>query len=186
MVIMERIMKLKLILLLILGSSMLYPQTNMKEMNDNFVEIAKNIVPKVVSISVKRKMVSAENEFFKFNSPFSPDSPRGSQPALGSGVIIDKRGFIATNYHVVANAVDITITTSGGKKYKGEIVGTDEETDLAVIKISGTIPADISSIEFAVHQNKTGQIVFAVGNALGLSDTVTMGIVSAMHREVWD
>jgi len=181
---MERVMKIKLMLLFILASAMLYPQANMKEMNDSFIEIAKNIVPKVVSISVKRKIVSSENEFFKFNQPFSPDSPRNAQPALGSGVIIDKRGFIATNYHVVANAVDITITTSGGKKYKGEIVGTDEETDLAVIKFSDGVPADITAIEFADSSKiKTGQIVFAVGNALGLSDTVTMGIVSAMHRE---
>jgi putative serine protease PepD len=108
--------------------------------------------------------------------------------AAGSGVVFDKSGHILTNNHVVADATggqgQITVTLSDGRTYGATIVGTDPSTDLAVIKLS-SVPSDIIPITLGDSEAlKVGDPVMAVGNPLGLSGTVTTGIVSALNRPV--
>ena len=102
---------------------------------------------------------------------------------MGTGVMIDPRGYILTNYHVVDGVREILVTMADGKKYIASLVARDLETDLAVIKISPrtklpVIPLGTSS------DLMPGETVIAVGNAFGYEDTVTRGIVSALHRAV--
>ena len=106
----------------------------------------------------------------------------------GSGVIFDKAGHILTNNHVVGDAAggqgQITVTLSDGRTYGASIVGTDPSTDLAVIKLS-SVPNDLVPISLGDSEAlKVGDPVMAVGNPLGLSGTVTTGIVSALNRPV--
>ncbi len=101
----------------------------------------------------------------------------------GSGVIITKDGFIATNHHVIAGATSISVRTSDGTSYKATLVGSDEKTDLAVIKIDAKdLPAAVTG---EYEDCKVGDTVVAIGNPLGeLGGTVTDGIISALDRDV--
>lgn len=110
----------------------------------------------------------------------------GQSGSEGSGVIIDQEGHIITNNHVVegANNNEVTVTLSDGRMYVAEITGLDPATDLAVIKIKNP-PADLASASFADSDSVTvGSSVLAMGNPLGLSQTATTGIVSALDRPV--
>ena len=102
---------------------------------------------------------------------------------MGTGVVIDPRGYILTNYHVVDGVHEIQVTTSENKKYIASVVARDAETDLAVIKIS---PAEkMDAIPLGTSSDlMQGEPVIAVGNAFGYDFTVTEGIVSALHRAV--
>jgi serine protease Do len=107
---------------------------------------------------------------------------RGSgTEATGTGVILDRRGHILTNLHVVADLDEIVVTLSSGERYTGIMVGSDEATDVAVIRISaGTdlLPATFGDPDSVV----VGQEVLAIGNAYGFGWTVTHGIISSLHR----
>ncbi|MDY5585136.1 MAG: trypsin-like peptidase domain-containing protein [Arcanobacterium sp.] len=102
----------------------------------------------------------------------------------GSGVIIDQKGYVLTNEHVISGAQDITVTLSDGRLYTAEIMGEDASTDLAVIKIQN--PPDNLSVAALGNSDelKVGQAVTAIGNPLGLSSTMTTGIISALNRPV--
>ncbi|MGA2255583.1 MAG: trypsin-like peptidase domain-containing protein, partial [Thermoguttaceae bacterium] len=103
---------------------------------------------------------------------------------MGTGVVIDPRGYILTNYHVVDGVREIQVTTAESKKYYiGSIVARDAETDLAVIKISPTEKMDVITLGTSSDLMQ-GETVVAVGNAYGYDFTVTRGIVSALHRAV--
>src|SRR5208283_5261858 len=103
---------------------------------------------------------------------------------MGTGVVIDPRGYILTNYHVVDGVREIQVTPAGSKKYYvGSIVARDAETDLAVIKITPTEKLEVISIGTSSDLMQ-GETVVAVGNAFGYDFTVTRGIVSALHRAV--
>jgi serine protease Do len=101
----------------------------------------------------------------------------------GSGVVLTADGYIVTNNHVIEGAQEITVRLSDGTEYTGTLVGTDEETDLAVVKINAS---DLPTIAFANSDElKVGEIAIAIGNPLGtLGGTVTSGIVSALNREL--
>jgi serine protease Do len=101
--------------------------------------------------------------------------------ALGSGVILSSDGYIVTNNHVVENATEITVTIPNDtKEYKATLIGTDKDSDLAVIKIDKT---DLTPIDIGSSENlKVGDVVFAVGNPFGVGETVTQGIVSALNK----
>ena len=100
--------------------------------------------------------------------------------AAGSGVIIRSDGYIVTNNHVVEGADELTVTLSDNKEYSARIIGTDKTTDLALIKIDGR---NLPAIEIAnSDQVKVGEWVLAIGNPLGLNNTVTAGIISAKAR----
>ena len=102
---------------------------------------------------------------------------------MGTGIVIDPRGYILTNYHVVDGVREIQVTTSDEKKYVAAVVARDAETDLAVIKIS---PAEkLQVITLGTSSDlMPGEPVVAIGNAFGYEYTVTTGIVSALHRAV--
>jgi serine protease Do len=126
-----------------------------------------------------------ENDpFFQyfFNLPKNmPKKFKRELRGLGSGMIIDPRGHILTNYHVVAGATNIRVVLASGGEYSAKVVGTDQKTDLAVIRISpkGALP----SVTFGDSDKvKVGEWVVAIGHPRGLDQTVTQGIISAKHR----
>jgi Do/DeqQ family serine protease len=101
--------------------------------------------------------------------------------SLGSGVIVDaERGFVLTNNHVIAGADDVSVTLSDGRSFEAEVIGTDPETDLAMVRIPSE---NLQALTFAdSSQLRVGDFVVAVGNPFGLGQTVTSGIVSALGR----
>jgi len=104
--------------------------------------------------------------------------------AKGSGVVINDKGYIATNNHVISGAQQIQVTLASGAVYSAKVVGTDTTTDLAVIKLDNP-PSDLKVAEFADSDNlAVGEAVMAIGNPLGYDDTATTGIVSALNRPV--
>ena len=103
--------------------------------------------------------------------------------ALGSGVIIDSRGYIVTNNHVVSGAHSISVTLSDGTKLTAQLVGTDAADDLAVLKITTTKTLTVATLGDS-SKLQVGQDVLAIGNPLGINETVTGGIVSALGRSV--
>jgi len=145
-----------------------------------------SVTPAVVNVATEGRIQLQQNPLFAdpfFRRFFNvPDQPieRKTQ-SLGSGVIVDaKRGLVLTNNHVIANAVQITVTLRDGRHLDAEIIGTDPEADVAVIKI----PADkLTSLKTAdSDQLRVGDFVVAIGNPFGLGQTVTSGIVSALGR----
>ena len=104
--------------------------------------------------------------------------------AKGSGVVINDKGYIATNNHVISGAQQIQVTLASGAVYSAKVVGTDTTTDLAVIKLDNP-PSDLKVAEFVDSDNlAVGEAVMAIGNPLGYDDTATTGIVSALNRPV--
>jgi serine protease DegQ len=113
-----------------------------------------------------------------------PTGPAYKRPqqVLGSGVIVSGKGYVLTNNHVIANADDIQVLLYDGRIAKATLVGADEETDLAVLKIEAdNLP--VAKIADS-HALRAGDVVLAIGNPLGLNQTVTMGIVSAVGRQL--
>lgn len=154
-------------------------------------EVAAAVKPAVVNISTTRTIKSKgipdpflDDPFFRgfFGDGFRhPQRPREfKQASLGSGVIVDKDGYILTNNHVVKDADEIKIKLSDRREFKGKVVGTDPKTDLAVIKIdSNHLPV----LKWGDSDKlKVGETVLAVGNPFGLNQTVTSGMVSATGR----
>jgi len=105
------------------------------------------------------------------------------QQGQGSGFIIDKRGYILTNNHVVENARDITVTLSNGKKLAATLIGRDATSDLAVIKISDDTINDVAELGDS-NALQVGQKALAIGNPFGLGQTLTTGIISALNRSI--
>lgn len=118
------------------------------------------------------------------NSVVSITVAVGDSGAVGSGVIYDSQGHVLTNQHVVAGASKIMVTLADGRIYGADVTGTDASTDLAVIKLKDS-PSDLTVAQIGDSDSLvTGQGVMAIGNPLGLSSTVTTGIVSALDRPV--
>jgi serine protease DegQ len=159
---------------------------NMPGLN-SFSSVTKKVMPSVVSVFTSQEVrVSTHplfnnpnfREFLGLGDQFEEQTQRKS--GLGSGVIISPEGYILTNHHVIAAADEIEIALIDGRKAKANIIGSDPETDLAVIKID---MKGLPSITFGhSDQAKVGDIVLAIGNPFGLGQTVTMGIISALGR----
>ena len=164
-------------------------QNSLSNYSDTSVFAANKILPSIVGIKVE----------YNINSMFSMFG-RQSQPttatAAGSGIIISEDGYILTNNHIVATtssesyyevseATKVTVTLFNDEtEYEAKIVGKDEQTDLAVIKIEKT---GLSKADFADSDSiKVGEFAMAVGNPLGMQSSVTCGIISAVNREVTD
>jgi serine protease Do len=119
-----------------------------------------------------------------FQMPQMPEGPGGApMMAAGTGFIFDQDGYIATNNHVVADAGEVTVTLYDGRELPAAVVGTDPDTDLAVLKVDADQP--LPYVEFANSDTvRVGDPVIAIGNPFGLGDSVTAGIVSAEHRVI--
>ncbi|MBI4922491.1 MAG: Do family serine endopeptidase [Devosia nanyangense] len=117
------------------------------------------------------------------DNPQKPQRPMGRKfVAAGSGFAISADGYIVTNNHVVRNASKVTVVLDNGDEMTATVVGTDERTDLAVVKVDGV--TDMPFVKFATSDARVGDWVVAVGNPFGLGGTVTAGIVSALGRDV--
>ncbi len=151
----------------------------------SYSDAVRKAAPAVVSIFTSKEIKTPPHPFF--NDPlfrrFFGDGP-GDEPqrasGLGSGVIVSNRGYILTNHHVVEAADDIEVGLADGSKLRAKVIGTDPETDLAVLQVDrGNLPA----ITFGQADSvKVGDVVLAIGNPFGVGQTVTMGIVSALGR----
>ena len=163
------------------------PDSGSKIPATGFSAAAKKAMPAVVNIFTSSTVKVPSNPFmddprfrFFFGDQFDEGIPQQSS-SLGSGVIVSHDGYILTNHHVVEAADQIEVALADGRKAKGRIIGSDPETDLAVIKID--LPGTIPSITFGrAEQAQVGDIVLAIGNPFGVGQTVTMGIISALKR----
>ncbi len=150
------------------------------ELSGSFREVAKAVKPAVVYISIVEKPEAGNGPrgFFGLPLPSVPQRREG----VGSGFIVTEDGYILTNNHVVGNADKINVMLADGRKTKAEVIGTDPETDIAVIKIdAGTLPYVVLGNSDDVQQ---GDWVLAIGSPFGLQQTLTAGIVSATGREL--
>jgi serine protease Do len=169
----------------------------------SFTELAKKLMPVTVHISTSRTIKPPKGSMRRFQEPFGQEDPREffgddfmrrffeqmpqreqKQRGLGSGFIIDREGYILTNNHVVADADEIKVTLYDEKQYDATVIGRDEKTDIALIKLKepkGDLPfaelGDSDALEI-------GEWVLAIGNPFGLQETVTQGIVSAKWRKI--
>jgi Do/DeqQ family serine protease len=155
----------------------------------SFAPVIKRVAPAVVNIAVRGTVAAPRHPFFDdpgfrrfFGMP--PDmQPREREfRSAGSGVIVDaKNGYIVTNAHVIKNASEITVTLLDDVEHKAEVVGTDERSDVAVLRVKETsLPAEIKLADSSRLQ--VGDFVIAIGNPFGLQHSVTSGIVSALGR----
>ncbi len=152
-----------------------------------FSAAAKKVMPAVVNIFTSSTVRNPHNPFmndpnfrFFFGDQFDDGAAQRSS-GLGSGVIVSQDGYILTNHHVIEAADQIEVALTDGRNAKGTIVGSDPETDLAVIKID--LPGTIPAVTFAgADQAQVGDIVLAIGNPFDVGQTVTMGIISALKR----
>lgn len=152
----------------------------------SIVAARKKVAPSVVNIDTVSVVTTNPSIPFEFRDFFPPGFFQNQQQVkgAGSGFIIRSDGYILTNEHVVRDAQTLKVTLYGGKKYDGRVVGTDPQTDLAVVKIDEkNLPAvemgDSSTLE-------PGEWVVAIGNPYGFHDTVTAGIISALGRSLED
>jgi len=145
----------------------------------SFVEAAEKSLDAVVHVK-NTAIVSAPMTMYDL---FSGRNTERAQVGTGSGVIISPSGYIVTNYHVIKNANDISITLNNNKVYTAELLGSDEATDIALIKIE--TDEELPFLAFGDSNNaKIGEWVLAVGNPFNLNSTVTAGIISAKSRDL--
>jgi len=161
----------------------------------SFSDLAEKVRPGVVNIQVVKKMQSIgmrgmpgspfdeRDPFEDFFRHFQGNVPERKQQGVGSGFIMDKEGYILTNYHVVENADQIKVKLAGGKELKGKVIGSDQKTDLALIKVDSV--SELQPLQLGNSDDlKVGHWVIAVGSPFGLEQTVTAGIVSAKGRVI--
>ena len=181
------------------GISSIVDSVNLKEsVYDNsslspgsYHDAVKKSMPAVVNIFTSKAPTKPKTRKGNKQNPADPlfkfffgDQPPDEEPSssLGSGVLVSPEGIILTNHHVISDADDIDIALSDGRKVKAKIIGSDPETDIAVLKIEAKqlpTPITLGKIE-SVH---VGDVVLAIGNPFGVGQTVTSGIVSAMGRD---
>jgi serine protease Do len=172
----------------------------LRSLQDAFVQVAQAVKPAVVNIATTQKPRPAERrrgqgqvppsfqgpfrEFFGdefFERFFGGDQPQRERHSLGSGVIVDKRGYILTNNHVIERADEIEVRLSDKRKLKATVVGKDPKTDLAVIKVDATGDLPVAKLGDS-GKIRIAEWVMAIGNPFGLDQTVTVGVVSAVGR----
>src|SRR6266540_1681364 len=166
-------------------------------LQQSFVGVAEHVRPAVVHLgTIQRAKMrrgpslppGTDDPFFKdfFNQFFGSEGPAPRsefrQPGLGSGVVIDKRGLVLTNFHVVKGADEIIIRLSDKREYRGQILGTDTKTDVALVRFE----PDQHALTVAPLGNsdalRVGEWAIAIGNPFGLDQTVTVGVISATGR----
>ena len=168
-------------------------QVSAKDAPGSFADLAERLMPSVVNISTTTTVTTNTNPFpgFQFppGSPFEDMFKEFGTPqtrksaALGSGFIIDEKGIVITNNHVIQDAEDIVVRVGGDKEYKATIIGADPLSDIAVLQIDSKekfIPVNFGNSDKA----RIGDWVIAIGNPFGLGGTVTSGIISARNRSI--
>ncbi len=167
-------------------------QGNTKDVPSSFADLAEKLMPSVVNISTTQTITTSTNPFpFQFppGSPFedmfkdfgTPQTRKAS--ALGSGFIIDTKGIVITNNHVIKGAEDIIVRVNGDKEFKAEVIGSDPLSDIAVLKIDTS--EKFKTVKFGDSDKaRIGDWVLAIGNPFGLGGTVTSGIISARNRSI--
>jgi Do/DeqQ family serine protease len=161
----------------------------LRALEDAFSAVADRVTPAVVNVSTVGPRVGPNADDDRYREFFGDElydryfrrRPREDGRAAGSGVIVDPRGYILTNNHVIENAREITVRLSDSRKFSATLVGRDAKTDLAVLKVDA--PAPLPAAELADSDRlRVGQWAIAIGNPFGLDRTVTVGIVSATAR----
>ncbi len=165
---------------------------NTKDIPSSFADLAERLMPSVVNIATTTTITTQSNPFpFQFppGSPFedmfrdfgTPQQRKTS--ALGSGFIIDEKGIVVTNNHVIQGAEDIFVRVNGDKDFKAKVIGADSGMDLAVLQIESD--EKFTPVKFGDSSNsRIGDWVIAIGNPFGLGGTVTAGIISARNRSI--
>jgi serine protease Do len=166
----------------------------------SFAEIVERVAPSVVNIATTKAVRRGETPDFPFpepppGSPFEdffreffdrnqpPDQAPQRQSSLGSGFVVDESGYVVTNNHVIAEADEIQVVFGDESTYDAELIGRDQKTDLALLKIEGDKP--FPAVSFADSDSvRVGDWIIAIGNPFGLGSTVTAGIVSARSRDI--
>ncbi len=180
------------ILLLILFSINIQNTSSAANMPASFADLAEKLMPSVVNISTTTTVTTRSNPFpFEFppGSPFEDmfkdyGTPQKRQTsALGSGFIIDEKGIVITNNHVIQGAEDVYVRVNGEKNIKAKVVGADPGMDLAVLQIESD--QKFTPVKFGDSDTaRIGDWVIAIGNPFGLGGTVTAGIISARNRSI--
>ena len=167
--------------------------SNSQSVPGSFADLAERLMPSVVNISTTQTVVTRSNPFPGFEFP--PGSPFGDMfkefgtpqerqsSALGSGFIIDEKGIVVTNNHVIDGAEDIVVQVNGEKKFDAKVIGADPLSDIAVLQLDTKekfIPVKFGDSDKA----RIGDWVIAIGNPFGLGGTVTSGIISARNRSI--
>ncbi len=186
-------MKIKAIFLSLILVINFSSVSNSQNIPNSFADLAEKLMPSVVNISTTQTIVERSNPFPNFQFP--PGSPFGDMfkefgtpqerqsSALGSGFIIDEKGILVTNNHVIEGAEDIVVQVNGEKKFKAKVIGADPLSDIAVLKIESKekfLPVRFGDSDKA----RIGDWVIAIGNPFGLGGTVTSGIISARNRSI--
>jgi serine protease Do len=163
-----------------------------KTIPNSFADLAEKLMPSVVNISTTQTITTTSNPFpFQFppGSPFEDMFKEFNRPterkatALGSGFIIDKKGIVVTNNHVIKGAEDIFVSVNGSTEYKAKVIGKDPYMDLAVLQIESDdkfVPISFGDSDKA----RVGDWVIAIGNPFGFGGTVTSGIISSRNRDI--
>ena len=159
----------------------------------SFADLAERLMPSVVNISTTQTVVTRSNPFPNFQFP--PGSPfedmfkefgtpqERQSSALGSGFIIDEKGIVVTNNHVIEGAEDIVVQVNGDKELKAKVIGADPLSDIAVLKIESN--EKFTPVKFGDSDKaRIGDWVIAIGNPFGFGGTVTSGIISARNRSI--
>ena len=187
---MKKIKTTLISLILILNFS---STSNSQNVPNSFADLAEKLIPSVVNISTTQTVVTRSNPFPNFQFP--PGSPfedmfkefgtpqERQSSALGSGFIIDEKGIVVTNNHVIEGAEDIVVQVNGEKKFNAKVIGADPLSDIAILKIDSKetfLPVKFGDSDKA----RIGDWVMAIGNPFGLGGTVTSGIISARNRSI--
>ncbi|MCC5958412.1 MAG: trypsin-like peptidase domain-containing protein [Rhodobacteraceae bacterium] len=167
------------------ASSQSVPET-LGQVQLSFAPVVRHAAPAVVNIYAQRIVAQrqspfADDPFFgNLFRDFGQITPR-VQDSLGSGVIVSDDGIVVSNFHVVGNATEIRVVLNDRREYDADIVLTDEESDLAILKLRNA--SDLSVLEFAdSDQVEVGELVLAIGNPFGVGQTVSSGIISGLAR----
>ncbi len=184
--------KLKLLLLTFVFAFSFSIHSSSKTVPVSFADLAERLMPSVVNISTTQTVVTNSNQFpFQFppGSPFGDMFKEFGTPqerksaALGSGFIIDEKGIVVTNNHVIQDAEDIIVRVNGDQEFKAKVLGADPLMDIAVLQLDTDekfIPVAFGDSDKA----RIGDWVIAIGNPFGLGGTVTSGIISARNRSI--
>ncbi len=162
--------------------------------NPTLAPLLRQVTPAVVNVAVETTIPLRNHPFLSdpnfrrfletMDIPFPESVEGGRQQSVGSGLIVDaSQGYVLTNAHVIRDASRITVTLKDRRSFSARLLGTDSETDIAVLVLS-PVPPGLSALQFGDSDRlEVGDFVLAIGNPFGIGQTVTSGIVSALGRE---